>query len=119
MNRLSMRPPHVNPILKDSFSKTSTNRISRERQKIPHSSFYLHQLNNQRPISRDTKNMSILNESVNEIGTRSSGTGASHNHRVRRIQTGANRKDILQEMREFTQARINSSGGKQISRSFK
>jgi hypothetical protein len=58
---------------------------------------------------------------MHEVGTRSTGMGGQnyHNHRVRRIQTGAARKDILQEMREFTQARINSSGGKQISRSFK
>jgi hypothetical protein len=104
----------------DSFAKTSTNKASKEhlRQKIPHSSFYLHQLNNQRPMSRDThKNLTTnaLNESVGDVGSRNLGS----NHRVRRIQTGAVRKEIMQEMKEFTQSRINSSGGKKPSRSFK
>jgi hypothetical protein len=36
--------------------------------------------------------MSALNESVGEVGSRNSGG----NHRVRRIQTGAARKDIMQ-----------------------
>lgn len=119
VNRLSMRPTYANPIMRDSFAKTSTNRGSKDqiRQKIPHSSFYLHQLNNQRPLSRDTHkvNSSVLNESMGEPGTRSTGG----NHRVRRIQTGAPRKDMIQEMREFTQARINSGGPTSKPRTFK
>lgn len=73
------------------------------KEKIPHSSFYLHQItkNSKRPYSRDTG--SLGRQSKVSIGFEST---INNNHRVRRIQTGVKRNDMIEQMKQFTNEKV-------------
>lgn len=78
-------------------SKFSESEVQ-HREKIPHSSFYLHQItrNSKRPYSRETAYVSIGRQSKASLGPES-----SSNHRVRRIQTGVKRNDMAEQIKQF------------------
>lgn len=76
------------------------------KEKIPHSSFYLHQItkNSKRPFSRDTAQMSLGRQSKVSLGFDTNST--SNNHRVRRIQSGVRKNDMVEEMKHFTNQKV-------------